>query len=81
MPGREVSRNQKIESMRARHRGSGRFVRGDLVVVEPTRGPPIPGLVVDAVEHELYGLMYDVLAGGRLVRVMADRLSRPGARG
>lgn len=77
MNEREITRNAKIEDMRARHAGAGVFARGQRVILEPTRGHPIPALVVNVIEHPLYGHMLDVLAGGKIQRVMAERVSRP----
>lgn len=78
MPGKELSRNSKIEAMRARHAGAGEFRRGDEVIVEPTRGLPATGLVVQVFRHELWGPMAEVLVGGRVQRFVVERVSRPG---
>jgi hypothetical protein len=77
VPDKEISRNQKIEAMRARHAGSGLFRRGDRVIVEPTRGVPRPGLIIEISSHEIYGRMALVLVDGHVIRVVLERLSRP----
>jgi hypothetical protein len=32
--------------------------------------------LVDSIQHELYGLLYDVLVGGRVHRFEAERVSK-----
>jgi hypothetical protein len=73
---REITPNARLEEMRADRSASARMVRGDEVKVWPSRGLPVKGLLVDPFAHPLYGLLYDVLVGGKVTRFEAERVSR-----
>lgn len=73
---REITPNAKLEMIRAERAASAPMARGDLVKVWPSRGEAVRGLLVDQVAHPLYGLLFDVLVGGRVRRFEAERVSR-----
>lgn len=61
--------------MRERAARSSSIERGSLVIVVPTRGDPFRGLVVEVHRHTLFGVLYDVLAHGRVTKYEAERVS------
>lgn len=74
--------NAKREAMRELRERSGPIARGDLVHVVPSRGEALTGLCVGEFRHPLYGVCFDVLVAGRVVRFEAERVSRmAGSRG
>lgn len=71
-----ITHNPKRLAMAEAHARSAPFGRGDLVKVWPSRGESIVGLCVDIIETHLYGRIVLVLAGGRVHRFEAERVSR-----
>lgn len=73
---KELTYNPKLAAMRERHAASGRMVRGDIVVVAPSRGVELRGMLVDQIDTQHYGIWYDVIVCGRVRRFDAERVSR-----
>lgn len=72
----EMPINGKLAFIRELKAKSPPLRRGDDVLVVPTRGDIERGILIDVVPTDHYGVWYDILIGGRVVRIEDERVSQ-----
>lgn len=72
----EMPINGKLAYIREMKAKSPPLKRGDDVLVVPTRGEDQKGILIDVIPTDWYGIWYDVLIGGRVIRIEDGRVSQ-----